>query len=334
MDPLSHAVFGSSLTQLISDREHRKWALLVGFGAGMAPDLDVLIRSPEDPLLFLEFHRQFTHSLFFIPFGALIVASFFWIFLRSKIGWKKLYLYSLASIGLHGLLDAATTYGTQLLWPFTNERFGWGLISIIDPLFTGVLLVGLILHFFTGKRMIVAATFSFACLYLVHGFIQKSKVEGLVYQLASQRGETVKRLEVKPGFANQILWKAIYETETEYVFDGFRKTWLSEKHYPGDRIKIFDPLADLPELKPDSQLAEDIRRFQWFSDGWVAPVTENANILGDIRFSDLPHQAKPLWGISVDLTQQDKHVDFIQLRTNTRENWENLKRMLRGEDIQ
>ena len=39
----------------------------------MAPDLDVLFQSPTDPILFLEFHRQFTHSLVFIPIGALLV---------------------------------------------------------------------------------------------------------------------------------------------------------------------------------------------------------------------------------------------------------------------
>ncbi|GAL32009.1 integral membrane protein [Vibrio maritimus] len=38
----------------------------LGLLSGLAPDIDVLIRSSHDPLLFLEFHRQFTHSLLFI----------------------------------------------------------------------------------------------------------------------------------------------------------------------------------------------------------------------------------------------------------------------------
>ena len=42
----------------------------IGFLSGLAPDLDIFIRSESDPLLFLEFHRQFTHSLIFIPFVA------------------------------------------------------------------------------------------------------------------------------------------------------------------------------------------------------------------------------------------------------------------------
>ena len=36
----------------------------------------------------------------------------------------------------HGILDAATSYGTFLLWPFSDERFAFNVISVIDPLFT------------------------------------------------------------------------------------------------------------------------------------------------------------------------------------------------------
>jgi len=46
-------------------------ACVIGALAGMAPDLDILIRSSSDPLLKLEFHRHFSHSLFFIPVGTL-----------------------------------------------------------------------------------------------------------------------------------------------------------------------------------------------------------------------------------------------------------------------
>ena len=36
----------------------------------------------------------------------------------------------------HGLLDACTSYGTVLFWPFSNERLTWNNISIVDPLLT------------------------------------------------------------------------------------------------------------------------------------------------------------------------------------------------------
>ena len=64
MDPLSQAVLGVSLSQSVArNRSQLRQAFWIGALSGMAPDLDILIRSAADPLLFLEYHRQFTHSL-------------------------------------------------------------------------------------------------------------------------------------------------------------------------------------------------------------------------------------------------------------------------------
>ena len=73
MDPLTQGTIGAVLPQALSKKNLGIVALL-GFLSGMAPDLDILIRSSTDPLLSLEYHRQFTHSLIFIPFGGLICA--------------------------------------------------------------------------------------------------------------------------------------------------------------------------------------------------------------------------------------------------------------------
>ena len=84
MDPISQGIIGSTAVQTIQRNNHSLCLLaIVGFLSGMAPDLDIFIRSQTDPLLFLEFHRQFTHSLIFIPIGGLRCASiFFWVIKR------------------------------------------------------------------------------------------------------------------------------------------------------------------------------------------------------------------------------------------------------------
>ncbi len=70
MDPISQGAAGAILPQTFASVEKTRVYVLLGALAGMAPDLDVLIRSPTDPLLFLEYHRQFTHALLFVPIGA------------------------------------------------------------------------------------------------------------------------------------------------------------------------------------------------------------------------------------------------------------------------
>ena len=125
MDPISQASLGASLSQsFANDNSKQLSALFIGALAGMAPDLDVFIHSATDPLLFLEFHRQFTHSLVFIPFGALLCSLVFYPLMHlrwiqnkwpaAKLSFSQTYLFSFLGYATHGLLDACTSYGTQL----------------------------------------------------------------------------------------------------------------------------------------------------------------------------------------------------------------------------
>ncbi|MCY4095570.1 MAG: metal-dependent hydrolase [Gammaproteobacteria bacterium] len=118
----------------------------------MAPDLDVFISSDVDPLLFLMFRRQFTHSLVFIPTGALIVAGCVFPFLRKSIDFRYVYLACLLGYATHGLLDACTSYGTQLFWPFTDYRVTWNNVSVLDPAFTVPLLLAVIAGLIWRRR--------------------------------------------------------------------------------------------------------------------------------------------------------------------------------------
>ena len=69
MDPLTQGTFGGIFSQFFSSKKKMVAGTFVGILAGLSPDLDVLINSSEDPLLSLEYHRQFTHSFIFIPFN-------------------------------------------------------------------------------------------------------------------------------------------------------------------------------------------------------------------------------------------------------------------------
>ncbi|GIS21122.1 MAG: hypothetical protein CM15mP120_30380 [Pseudomonadota bacterium] len=64
----------------------------------------------------------------------------------------------LAGYATHGLLDACTSYGTQLFWPFSNVRVAWNNSSIVDPLFT-LPLVGLVAAavIFSKRHFAIAA---------------------------------------------------------------------------------------------------------------------------------------------------------------------------------
>jgi len=330
MDPVTQGVLGASVPQAVSQKKHIVAASLFGALSGMAPDLDSLIRSGTDPLLYLEYHRQFSHSLIFIPFGSLICALVFYglIARRRQISFKLTYLFCLLGYATHGLLDACTSYGTQLLWPFSTERFSWNTISIIDPLFTLPLLALVVVGVKKKNPVFAQIALCWVISYQGLGIYQHQRVAEVGAQLAEQRGQTPIRLEVKPSFGNLLLWKVIYEVEDGYYTDAVRAA-PSLTVYPGEFIPKLDIERDLPWLDKDSQQARDLSRFNWFSRGYLSLDPHNPLRVIDMRYSLVPNEATGMWSIWFNQNaDKTDHVIIKQDRDTSGPRREKLSRML------
>jgi len=327
MDPISQGSIGATLAQSASSRDKVKSATLMGCFGGLAPDLDILIMSTTDPLLALEFHRQFTHALIFIPIGALIVTAVMHRIVAKGLRFRDAYLFCLLGYMTHGLLDACTTYGTQLFWPFSNARFAWNSVSIVDPLFTlpilGLIVTGVIKQNPRFSQIALA----WAVLYLVFGIVQRERAEERGFALAAERGHTPIRLEAKPGFGSMLLWKIVYETENRYHVDAVR-VGLNGKYYAGDSAEKLDLAKHFPWLEPGSQQALDVERFRWFSNDYLAVDPEIPNRIIDVRYSVIPNEIEALWGIDLDPEKtDDAHIEWRPLRRTTQDQirrWTNM----------
>lgn len=300
-------------------------ATWLGCFAGLAPDLDILIFSPTDPLLFLEYHRQFTHSLIFIPLGALLVAAAaHWLFRRQLRFWQS-YGCCLLGYASHGLLDACTTYGTLLLWPFSSQRFAWNNISIVDPLFTLPLLALIGAGAVRRSPWFARAALLWALCYLALGLVQRDRAIAAGHELAASRGHTPLRLEAKPGFANLLLWKLVYETADSFHVDAVR-VGSAVTLFPGERAEKLAVRKHFPWLDPNSQQARDIERFRWFSNGYLALDPQTPNRIIDVRYSIVPNEIDALWAIDLAPGKSPtEHVAWRSLRratdTQTRRWW-------------
>ena len=153
MDPVSQGTVGAAFAQSSANKTNIVKVGFIGFLAGLAPDLDILIRSESDPILFLEYHRQFSHSLIFIPVGALLVAVPIFYLIKKSMSFRTVYLASFLGYATHGLIDAGTSYGTMLFWPFSDVRVSWSIISIIDPLFTIPILILVVIAMFKRQKI-------------------------------------------------------------------------------------------------------------------------------------------------------------------------------------
>ncbi len=329
MDPVTQGTLGAALPGAVTrKREHIITATWLGCLAGLAPDLDVFIRSGTDPLLFLEYHRQFTHSLVFIPVGALICALVFYPFARKNLSLAQTYFFCLLGYTTHGVLDACTSYGTQLFWPFSDIRIAWNNVAVIDPFFSIPLLVLVVLGAVRKQPRLAQLGLAWGLIYLSFGLIQRERA--LVFGEAIARADNLDiiHMDAKPGFANLLLWKLVIETTSEYHVSAVRLGW-TPKHFPGDSVQKLDIARDLHWLETDSQQARDIERFRWFSAGYLAMDPSKENFVIDIRYSIVPNEITPLWGILLrpDAAPAD-HVEFIADRGNAQERLSQLWQML------
>jgi len=311
MDPVSQGLVGAVLPQSLSNKKEIRLAALIGFLSGLLADLDLVIRSSADPLLFLDYHRQFTHSIIFIPIGGLIAAGFCWLFLKKRLSFWKIYFYAVLGYGTHCFLDACTNYGTQLLWPISDVRIAWNVVSIIDPIFTFPLAFFVIIAVVKRSTSFARLGLVFAVCYLLFGLYQREEAEDALLALAETRGHQVERVVVHPSIGNLLVWRSIYEADGNYYVEAVRVSPFSEtKIYNGDSIKIFVPETELTGLDLDSVFYNDIGRFRKFARDYLVIHPDYPDTIGDLRMGILPNSIKPIWGIRIDTQNQNEHISM------------------------
>ncbi len=313
VDPITHVLLGASLGYAALGRRIGRSAAAVGGLAAFAPDADVFISSAADPLIAVEYHRGFTHAVAFAPVGAAIVAAL-WL---TRPGWRVLarwrLLWLAAAIGYisHILLDAATSYGTQMWWPFSKHREGWDFISIIDPLFTLVLVVGLVIALRRPTRRPVAIALGLAVAYLALGAAQRQRALTAQRELAAARGHTATRGEAMPTLANNLVWRALYEYDGRIFSDRIRVGWFSGATVREGWSLPLVRVGDLTAAESARDRRDSFARFTWFSDAWVARSPADATLLADMRYTLSAEAFDPIWGIRFTPPGAPTEVEWV-----------------------
>ncbi len=275
----------------------------------MAADLDIFIYSFNDPTVSWTFHRHFTHSLIFIPVGGIIVALPFLLMKRFKDRKRDVILAAIIGYATHGLLDAFTSYGTQLLWPFTNLRVAWDWMAIVDPVYTIPLLIGALWTARTRDPRVVRAALLLTSLYICFGGWQHHRAVEAQKDLAAMRGHRIEHSRVLPAPGWLVFWRSLYVSNGRLYVDGVATPWFnSALALEGGAAKAAT-LDDMPANARSN--AESRRRFEvlnWFADGLVSPIaTEGGSqiVYGDMRFTVAVESLTPLWGLRFDPASGD-----------------------------
>jgi inner membrane protein len=275
MDTLTHALSGALVARLLATRhEHtlaaplsfsstpttgrfsapwdvragkpKLWQfVLTGFIAGAFPDIDSLAQLAGD-VAYLRHHRGITHSVLAMPFWAALLAGLFaWMFASTRTqrgGWKSLYLVCVAALAVHIAGDWITQFGTMLLQPFSDARFGLGAMFIIDLSFSGILLGALLLAaVFPKRRWPAALGLLAASAWVCLAWVGQQEALDVGRAHAKAQGMTATNVSVMPRPASPFNW-------TVTVFDG--RTY----HLAHVNTRRSEPLTAGPE-------ANFIRRF-------------------------------------------------------------------------
>lgn len=334
MDPVTHGLVGAAVNLAVMrpgrPRATATSAAACGALGALSADLDVLVHSSSDPLFTLEAHRHLTHALPFAPVGALLVAGVLWWIARRWLSFSQLYVACLLGLATAGLLDACTSYGTRLLWPFSDVRIAWNLISVFDPLGSVGLVVGVAVAAMRLQPKAARLGLAWLALYLMLGSVQQGRALEAAHNLAASRGHHVEAMVAKPTMGNQLLWGVRYLTTDSLYADGYHLPPLAPPLvYQGSAAARLDWRRRYAELA-GSTLFEDLRRFDTLSEGYLVRHPQFSRVVGDGRYAMLPTQIEPLWGITVDPLQADVHAPFDSYRRFDASIRQRFLQMLRG----
>ncbi|MGB6104190.1 MAG: metal-dependent hydrolase [Pusillimonas sp.] len=266
MDSLTQAVLGAGIQGAMLGRFHGRKALVAGALLATLPDLDVLI-DYGDPVSGMINHRGFSHSLFVLTGLSVLITLLLRRWRPSPdYGAGRLFLAIWLVLITHPLLDAFTSYGTQLLWPLTPTPTSWSSLFIIDPFYTVPLFVAFMAGLIMGRRPALTRTLCWglglSTCYLALSVAAKSVVETRVQHMLAQQGETVQAVFSTPEPFSILLWRVVARTADDHYIETISGLLDTT---PPEHIKL--PLnTGLAEALPGSPQLAGLR---WFTGDWL-----------------------------------------------------------------
>lgn len=287
---------------------HRRpvWqAALAGAAIGTLPDLDVFI-AKGDAILDMVLHRAETHAFFWQALASPLIAALPAALTRSFRLFGRWWLTVILVLFTHSLLDAMTIYGTQLGLPFTDYPVGLGSLFIIDPLYTLLLIVGLlgtlVMHRSPTCWRWNTAGLVLSTMYAGWSLVAQGHVTELALSTPEADGIPRERILVTPAPFNTLLWRIVLVGEDHY-HEGFYSL-LDPLTEPARPIR-FERLERGGELEAKTADFDRANRIRDFSKGFYKLTDDGRRVwITDLRMGQHPfyafsfafaeHQSEPL----------------------------------------
>jgi inner membrane protein len=316
MDTVTQALLGATVGQAVFGRVLGPRALVWGAVGGLLPDLDIAA-SAVDPMGEWLYHRGPTHALWFGPVVGPILGVAAARALEHRRpsstapeaerrrAWIGLFVLSLFT---HPLLDVFTTYGTQLLAPFSDRRFAYDAIGIIDPAYSILLILALVVGLRAGPASPAARVAALSALALSSAYVGYCRHLNLEAERVA-RDRRPAELSASAGVRAyptlfQPWLRRVVAREGAQICVG----WLSLWGTPEPQWDCFATAGE--EALEAARASREVRVFEWFAMGETATrVTAAADgsrvvEIDDIRYGFPGAPADGLWGVRVEIDAQ------------------------------
>jgi inner membrane protein len=232
VDTLTHALSGALLARALSGSgSHRSaaaarhapgsfgppvpvWqAVAVGLTAATFPDADIVLKWVSD-LAYLRGHRGVTHSVLMLPLWAALLGALASLAFRRRDAWRRYSWLAAASIAIHIAGDWITQFGTMLLAPLSDQRFGLGSVFIIDLVLSGIIVAGLLgSALLPRSRLPAVAALALLPAWVGVTLVGKHEALQIARDYAKRHEIAAERVGAAPRPASPFNW-------TAFVFDG------------------------------------------------------------------------------------------------------------------
>jgi len=313
MEPVTHFLTGACLGRSGFNRK-TAYATLAMTLAAEAPDLDIFW-GLRGPVVELQHHRGFTHTLIGAPVIALLTTVFVWLIHRMRRRdpvipprWFLIWVFALIAALSHLLLDFTNNYGIRPFYPFNPHWYAWSIVWIFDPVIFLALLLALVVPWilglaegeigakkklFRGRGWAIGALSVMAVWWGVRNAERIHAIE--LVKGGSYTRESLLRVAAEPHMADPFDWHALMET-ADYYQTGEVRT-LSDQVTTDDDLNVIYK----PPVTPAVAAAKQSLVGKVYLDWSTWPVTTDR---GPVPAPGADFPPKPNWHT----------VEFLDLR--------------------
>lgn len=262
-------------------------AVIWGICAQSIPDIDFIATSWLDTASSLLAHRGFTHSILFAVIVSIIMAMLANHWHRPhNISFIRWLCFFTAAIGFHIFFDSFNNYGVGLFEPFSQQRFSFNTLYVVDPFFSiapGIALIMLLLLKQQNKKRHAWWKFGLgiSALYLCYAVINKAIITHVVKKNLASQHISYTRYFTTPAPMQTWLWFVVAGNDSGY-YVGYRSVFDKEDQL---QLQYFPRNQSLLEGIPDKKELQRLIRFsQQF---YTVEKKADTLLFNDLRFGQV-----------------------------------------------